>query len=68
MRAWPASTKQQLLYTAAVLVSSRASCGVGMLLQATGWLHKADVKTALAGFFKGKSVSTSMNTLHACTP
>jgi hypothetical protein len=27
-----------------------------MLLQATGWLHKADVKTALAGFFKGKSV------------
>ncbi|WIA09549.1 hypothetical protein OEZ85_008944 [Tetradesmus obliquus] len=24
--------------------------------QATGWLHKADVKTALAGFFKGKSV------------
>lgn len=24
--------------------------------QATGWLHKADVKTALAGFFKGKKV------------
>lgn len=21
--------------------------------QATGWLHKGDVKTALAGFFKG---------------
>jgi hypothetical protein len=27
-----------------------------VLLQATGWLDKADVKTALAGFFKGKSV------------
>lgn len=26
------------------------------LQQATGWLHKADVKTALAGFFKGKKV------------
>lgn len=24
---------------------------------ATGWLHKADVKTALAGFFKNKNVS-----------
>lgn len=24
--------------------------------QATGWLHKADVKTALAGYFKGKKV------------
>jgi hypothetical protein len=32
----------------------------GWLLQATGWLHKADVKTALAGFFKGKSVSHSL--------
>lgn len=26
-------------------------------VQATGWLHKADVKTALAGFFKGKKAS-----------
>jgi hypothetical protein len=25
-------------------------------MQATGWLHKVDVKTALAGFFKGKKV------------
>lgn len=24
---------------------------------ATGWLHKADVKTALAGFFKAKKAS-----------
>jgi hypothetical protein len=29
---------------------------VAALQQATGWLHKADVKTALAGFFKGKKV------------
>jgi hypothetical protein len=27
---------------------------------ATGWLHKADVKTALAGFFKGKKVRASL--------
>lgn len=27
--------------------------------QATGWLHKADVKTALAGFFKSKKVGLS---------
>jgi hypothetical protein len=26
-------------------------------VQATGWLHKADVETALVGFFKGKKAS-----------
>jgi hypothetical protein len=47
--------------------TAHVQCNANMLLsivtavvslpQATGWLHKADVKTALAGFFKGKKVS-----------